>query len=61
MRGQCLTDQELKKILTKFEENAHHLHEERKRRSGAASSKPRKTSPRPSSGKLRKPGAEAKA
>jgi low affinity Fe/Cu permease len=59
-----LTDQELKVILEKVEQNATRLHDERRRR-GAKSSDaaPTKTSARQSSGSTnkRKPPAKAKA
>jgi low affinity Fe/Cu permease len=61
-----LTDEELKAILKKVEENAHRLHEERERRGAGASQdgdkKPARTSTRQSTGSAaKKAAAKAKA
>ncbi len=56
-----LTDEELKEILRKVEENAEKLHEERKRRQCSGGTKPAKTSTRHACGSKKPTGAKAKA
>lgn len=56
-----LTDEELKEILKKVEENAEELHEERKRRQSGGGTKPAMTSTRQAGGSKKPAGAKTKA